>query len=140
MNGWNSTIKIGPCKHCGSYTHPGFLCGKNPKRQKSSIKYDQRSRISHAKQRTKQMRAILLQKSPPNHQGYVECFIGKQMIQIDVATVGHDVPRSRAPHLVLDPDNLEWECSFHNSRQGSRTFAEYLATNPNLTCSNISLN
>jgi len=62
-----------------------------------------------------------LKDNPPNHQGYYECYICLKWVDYTEVTLDHVIPRSRAPHLRYDLDNLRPCCGTCNSNKGSKT-------------------
>lgn len=49
-------------------------------------------------------------------------------------TLDHDIPRSRDPASKHEIKNLQPMCAYHNYKKGSRSLAEYKATNPPRRC------
>lgn len=62
------------------------------------------------------------------------CIIGGALLTLDTLTLDHDVPRSRDTTLRVKDSNINEMCWYHNSDKGSKSLAEYLATNPDLHC------
>lgn len=75
-----------------------------------------------------------IKKNPPSHEGYWYCVVGGGHLTQYTMTLDHDISRSRNPKLRYKLDNLNPMCSWHNNDKGSRSLAEYLATNPSRRC------
>ena len=61
-----------------------------------------------------------LHDNPPDYKGEYKCGICKRVVHKLEVTLDHKIPRSRAPELRFDPDNIQpahYEC---NSLKGSR--------------------
>lgn len=105
------------CKWCGDPEpqHWPYQCFKNPKASMKRIKTITKSDHAHKRTRTAWYRKYL-----PNALGYYVCYLcGKWMLPIET-TLDHVIPRSRAPHLMHDLENLKpccWKC---NGEKGSK--------------------
>ena len=80
---------------------------------------------------------------PPEYGGYWYCVVGGGALTDDTSnldygakllTIDHDIPRSRAPHLVFEFDNLKPMCAYHNQDKGSKSLRQYLASKPDKRC------
>ena len=89
------------------------------------------------------LRKQWIKENPPDYGGYWYCVVGgralsnkKSMLDYGALplTLDHEIPRSRAPELVLELTNLKPMCTYHNNDKGSRSLLQYLATKPNKNC------
>ena len=74
----------------------------------------------------KNTRNLWCQDNPANDEGYYVCYLcGRWLLPIET-TLDHVVPRSHAPELRLDLDNLAPCCYTCNVEKGSKSLENYL--------------
>jgi hypothetical protein len=145
------------CQICQELGHSKFYCRKKPftliakiskkrlenpkpkKAPKAIAKVGKKGKewIATSKEWKKQ--------NPPDYQGYWYCKIGGAALtdgKHDTAgglqlNLCHDVSRARDSTLANDLNNIFPGCQAHNKDQGSRTYNEYMATNPVVRCGNF---
>lgn len=62
--------------------------------------------------------------NPPDYTGYWYCYLcGKAVDKYDL-NVDHVIPRSRAPQLRFDLNNLRPSCYICNNKKGSRVYED----------------
>lgn len=117
------------CKFCNTTGHFPYQCRANPKvvlKRKVGIK---RTPVKKIGKNTKQWlvtRATWFRKNPPDADGYWYCYLGISewcpgKLTIEMVTLDHVVPRSRAPELRFSQDNIKPCCSYCNNQKGSKT-------------------
>lgn len=80
--------------------------------------------------------------NPPDFAGYWYCVIGGGALTDGKSdslgglpfNLGHDESRARNRSNALNTARHRPICPYHNRGQGSKTFAEYRATNPRKRC------
>lgn len=71
-----------------------------------------------------QTRRQWFKENPPNFEGFYICYLCGIWMEDRETTLDHVIPRSRAPHLRYDFDNIRpccWKC---NSEKGSKVLTE----------------
>lgn len=96
---------------------------KPAKREKKAWKPLRQKRIKATGNITEQwlkFRAEYLATHPPDYKGEYECYICHRPVHYTEVTLDHKIPRSRAPELRFDPDNIGLAHGDCNTKKGSR--------------------
>lgn len=117
-----------PCKYCGGMGHFPYMCYKNPKNKKnrySSLK----AKGKYAKQWDKTRETWMRQNPPPIRGKFWECYLQihewcPRLIDESKLTLDHVVPRSKAPSLRFDQENLKPACIYCNNMKGSKSLEQ----------------
>lgn len=106
-----------PCKYCKGLGHWPFQCFQNPDGKR---KYVKPGKQALAWQQTRRNWFWDNQAS-----FYICHYCGKQMLPGET-TLDHKIPRSRAPHLRHDYDNIVTCCLRCNTLKGSVAHDDYV--------------
>lgn len=106
------------CKICGELGHSKFYCKKKPRKPISKSTKPIKPGKHHNKWLA--FRRKYLAEHQPNHQGYYTCYLCLGPVHVDEVTLDHVIPRSAAPHLRYDENNIRPACGSCNSTKGSK--------------------
>lgn len=109
-----------PCTHCGSLKHWPFQCYKNPKRELILKNHASKRTTKKGDGWVKTKRGWFEVHPPPYQCHYCHKYLEKRETTLD-----HKIPRSRAPALRHDFDNLVPCCWTCNGLKGSIAHDDY---------------